>query len=225
MNTTRAVDHPAHYTAGGVEVIDAIEAWQLGFHLGNTVKYVARAGKKDPAKTLEDLKKARWYLNREIERLNQAEVEHGLVPAPRASIGSDSAPKAAEHGRRESERAPGAAPAGTAAPVVHRDLKPETTSKGDARQRAVMKCRTCGALGYRSDGCGKTHQPGRATTAIEPARARPIATSDIAAAKVRSQERMASIAKRARVGGDEQAHRVLARKRRSPAGFHPMPDR
>jgi len=60
------VNHPAHYTLGGVEVIDAIEAWQLGFCLGNAVKYIARAGKKDPAKTLEDLKKARWYLDREI---------------------------------------------------------------------------------------------------------------------------------------------------------------
>lgn len=63
------VHHPAHYKQGGVEVIDAIEAWELGFCLGNTVKYVARAGKKDAAKTVEDLKKARWYLDREIGRL------------------------------------------------------------------------------------------------------------------------------------------------------------
>lgn len=63
------VSHPSHYTSGGIEVIDAIEAWSLGFHLGNVVKYVARAGKKDPARTVEDLKKARWYLEREIARL------------------------------------------------------------------------------------------------------------------------------------------------------------
>jgi hypothetical protein len=62
------VNHPSHYTLGGIEVIDAIEAWDLGFHLGNCVKYVARAGKKDAAKTLEDLRKARWYLDREIAR-------------------------------------------------------------------------------------------------------------------------------------------------------------
>lgn len=64
-----AVDHPSHYNQGGVEVIDAIEAWGLGFNLGNAVKYVARAGKKGgPEKLLEDLRKARWYLEREIER-------------------------------------------------------------------------------------------------------------------------------------------------------------
>lgn len=68
---SESVNHPAHYTAGGIEVIDAIEAWGLGFCLGNTVKYVARAGKKDQAKTLEDLKKARWYLDREIGRLSK----------------------------------------------------------------------------------------------------------------------------------------------------------
>ena len=60
------VNRPSHYTAGGIEVIDAIEAWGLGFALGNAVKYIARAGKKDPSKTVEDLRKARWYLDREV---------------------------------------------------------------------------------------------------------------------------------------------------------------
>lgn len=64
--TTEAVDHPAHY--GGVdnpyEAIKVIEAWGLGFCLGNTVKYIARAEHKGA--TVEDLKKARWYLDREI---------------------------------------------------------------------------------------------------------------------------------------------------------------
>lgn len=69
MKKSDAVNHPPHYKLGGVEVIDAIEAWNLGFALGNAVKYIARAGKKDPAKTLEDLKKSRWYLDREIARL------------------------------------------------------------------------------------------------------------------------------------------------------------
>lgn len=64
--THDAVNHPSHYTFGGVEVIDAIEAWQLGFHLGNAVKYIARAGRK--GSRLEDLKKARWYIEREIAR-------------------------------------------------------------------------------------------------------------------------------------------------------------
>lgn len=61
-----AVDHPAHY--GGAdnpyEAIKVIEAWGLGFSLGNAVKYISRAEKKGAA--LEDLKKARWYLDREI---------------------------------------------------------------------------------------------------------------------------------------------------------------
>lgn len=63
------VNHPPHYTAGKFEVIDVLEDWELGFHLGNTVKYIARAGKKGDA--LEDLKKARWYLDREIARLEK----------------------------------------------------------------------------------------------------------------------------------------------------------
>ena len=61
---------PAHYRIG-IEPIAAIESWQLGFCLGNTVKYIARAGHKDPTKTVEDLKKARWYLDREIARLEK----------------------------------------------------------------------------------------------------------------------------------------------------------
>lgn len=64
------VNRPAYYTDGKIEVIDFIEDKKLGFHLGNAIKYIARAGKKDPAKTIEDLEKARWYLDREIERLN-----------------------------------------------------------------------------------------------------------------------------------------------------------
>jgi hypothetical protein len=61
------VSHPSHYNSGKIEVIEAIEDWNLGFHLGNSVKYIARAGKKDPAKEVEDLEKAKWYLSRRIE--------------------------------------------------------------------------------------------------------------------------------------------------------------
>ena len=59
-----AVNHPDHY--GGdttYEAIKVIEAWDLGFHLGNVVKYISRAGKKTK-NTNEDLKKAKWYLER-----------------------------------------------------------------------------------------------------------------------------------------------------------------
>lgn len=63
------VNNPAHYTDGKIEVIDFIEDKQLGFHLGNAIKYICRAGKKDPEKTSEDLEKAIWYIRRHIKSL------------------------------------------------------------------------------------------------------------------------------------------------------------
>ena len=69
------VNHPSHYTDGDIEVIDYIEDKKLGYHLGNVVKYVSRAGKKDAGKEIEDLKKARWYLDRYIDRLERANEE------------------------------------------------------------------------------------------------------------------------------------------------------
>jgi hypothetical protein len=66
------VDHPEHYLPGTYEAIAVIEAWGLGFCLGNVVKYVCRAGRKQGGDTLTDLRKAAWYLNREIERLSAA---------------------------------------------------------------------------------------------------------------------------------------------------------
>ena len=62
------VNNPAHYTEGGIETIDYIEAKGLGYHLGNAVKYISRAGKKGTNQGLEDLKKAQWYLARAIEK-------------------------------------------------------------------------------------------------------------------------------------------------------------
>ena len=66
------------YYKGKVEVIDAIEAWGLNFHRGNAVKYIARAGKKNYANEVEDLEKAVWYINREIERLKKEDCEEFL---------------------------------------------------------------------------------------------------------------------------------------------------
>jgi hypothetical protein len=60
------VDNPPHYKGTAVEPIDAIEAWGLGFVLGNVIKYVARAGRKGDR--LEDLRKAKFYLDRAIEK-------------------------------------------------------------------------------------------------------------------------------------------------------------
>ena len=75
---TDKVDHPDHYQSGILdpdgtsryEAIKVIEAWQLGFHLGNVVKYISRAGKKHD-RVLEDLKKAHWYLTRYIEEMEK----------------------------------------------------------------------------------------------------------------------------------------------------------
>ena len=69
IDNYETVNHPPHY--GGkdspYEAIKVIEAWQLGFNLGNTLKYIAREGKKDAYASLDDLRKAAFYLNREIE--------------------------------------------------------------------------------------------------------------------------------------------------------------
>lgn len=67
------VNHPAHY--GGAdnpyEAIKVINAWELNFNLGSAVKYIARAGKKDPSKELEDLKKAAFYINYQVTLLER----------------------------------------------------------------------------------------------------------------------------------------------------------
>lgn len=62
------INNPPHYTDGGIDTITYIEAKRLGYHLGNVVKYVSRAGKKGTNAGLEDLKKAQWYLSRAIEK-------------------------------------------------------------------------------------------------------------------------------------------------------------
>jgi hypothetical protein len=63
------VNSPPHYTAGGIETIDFIEAKELNYHLGNVVKYITRSGHKGDK--LKDLEKAQWYLNREINNLKK----------------------------------------------------------------------------------------------------------------------------------------------------------
>lgn len=69
------INHPAHYTSrGGIECIQAAELF--GYCLGNVVKYVWRAGLKSPD-PLEDLLKARWYLDREIARAKAGREEGG----------------------------------------------------------------------------------------------------------------------------------------------------
>lgn len=63
------VSHPPHYTAGKFECIDVILDWRLGFLLGNVLKYICRADKK--GSELEDLQKARWYLEKRIEQIEK----------------------------------------------------------------------------------------------------------------------------------------------------------
>lgn len=71
MSDQESINHPFHY--GGkdnpYEAIKVIESWGLCFHLGNTVKYISRAGKKGDL--VEDLEKARWYLDRKIQELKR----------------------------------------------------------------------------------------------------------------------------------------------------------
>jgi hypothetical protein len=76
LNTKDRVNHPSHYNCGKIEVIEMIEDQSLDFHLGNAVKYIMRAGKKNPEKTVEDLEKAIWYIRRKIA------VHSGNPPRP-----------------------------------------------------------------------------------------------------------------------------------------------
>lgn len=70
LSENESINHPDHYGGDNTyEAIKVIEAWDLDFSLGNTIKYISRAGKKDKAKEIEDLKKALWYLDRKIKTL------------------------------------------------------------------------------------------------------------------------------------------------------------
>lgn len=70
-----SVNHPSHYNAAvkGIECIDVAE--QFNFNRGSAIKYIWRAGYKDKSKEIEDLRKAAWYINREIERLSRERKE------------------------------------------------------------------------------------------------------------------------------------------------------
>ena len=71
------VNHPSHYADGRkYEPIDVITDWELDFCLGNTVKYISRAGRKYSDKTIEDLEKAAWYLNYKIKELKEKNNEN-----------------------------------------------------------------------------------------------------------------------------------------------------
>lgn len=74
MESKEQVNHPDHYQFGKnneYEAIKVIDAWDLGFSLGNAVKYISRAGKKNKEKEIEDLEKSIWYINHHIETLKK----------------------------------------------------------------------------------------------------------------------------------------------------------
>ena len=77
MKEYDVVNHPSHYTDGKIEVIDFIDDKKLGFCLGNAVKYISRAGKKDPTKEIEDLEKAIWYIEHHIKNLQNKQQTLG----------------------------------------------------------------------------------------------------------------------------------------------------
>lgn len=90
-----AVNHPAHYGGDSVyEVIKVLEAWELDgdAYLFQAVKYIARAGKKDPAKTIEDLEKAEFYVRRRIDLLKSEDPSEGEAPADFEEYDSDLIP-------------------------------------------------------------------------------------------------------------------------------------
>ena len=89
------INHPAHYTTGKIEVIDYIEDQKLPYHLGNAVKYISRAGKKDKDKTVEDLKKAVWYIERYIGLIG------GKVSGTTTVDGADSTADAADRANKK----------------------------------------------------------------------------------------------------------------------------
>lgn len=85
MTKNNPVTHPSHYTSGKIEVIDFIIDQNLDFCLGNVIKYVSRAGKKEEEgktifeKTIEDLKKARFYLDYKIKLLEENNQKSGIA--------------------------------------------------------------------------------------------------------------------------------------------------
>lgn len=70
MTENNAVSHPSHYCDGGIETIDYIISLSAPFHLGNVIKYISRAGKKDKSKTLQDIEKSKWYLDNYIHHVD-----------------------------------------------------------------------------------------------------------------------------------------------------------
>jgi hypothetical protein len=136
---SEAVNHPQHYQANGIEVIEMIEALGFGegFCIGNAIKYAGRAGKKDSTKYVEDLEKAVWYLKRRIETA-QAERDgretvrpNDMNPRPFPSL-TDHTAKLIEEERRKASSAMRASTSFPPAP------EPPTATASDASEDMVL---------------------------------------------------------------------------------------
>lgn len=77
MSEYEKVDHPDHYQSVGMEAIEVIEAFNLNFSLGSAIKYILRSGRKPGEASSEDLRKAIWYLQRELDRINPSLSKSG----------------------------------------------------------------------------------------------------------------------------------------------------
>ena len=74
------VEHPKHYTHSGIECIDVIEALGCGYHIGNAIKYLWRAGHKDDI--IQDLRKAAWFIHRKVDQLERDGDDGTTPPTP-----------------------------------------------------------------------------------------------------------------------------------------------
>lgn len=94
MEKNDIVNHPSHYTDGKIEVIDFIDDKKLGFCLGNAVKYISRAGKKDPTKEIEDLEKAIWYIKHHIDNLKEEGLnKDSTLECPKVKVVTPKSPE------------------------------------------------------------------------------------------------------------------------------------
>ena len=99
------INHPLHYNVGHYEVIDVIEdqGWGEGFNRGNALKYIMRAKHKNADKEIEDLEKARWYIDREISRL-KTKTNTDLIQYIKEKYCSQNRPISKENNNLDNER-------------------------------------------------------------------------------------------------------------------------
>ena len=101
--TPDQVNHPQHYGGDSTyEAVNVIEAWGLGWHCGSAVKYIARAGKKPNNPELQDLKKARWYIDRKIAQLEKPNNDVPVAEPEKQLLAWEEADAALKAGKKVS---------------------------------------------------------------------------------------------------------------------------